>query len=86
MKIDDLQLINVYSGAENYIKAENGDEFYVVTIAYFSKNVKGNLLVDTSESLTFKFFYPDQLPNNIVKSHKKILDEFLKNHYTRERI
>ncbi len=85
LKIDDLQLINVYSGAENYIKAENGDEFYVVTIAYFSKNVKGNLLVDTSESLTFEFFYPDQLPNNIVKSHKKILDEFLKNHYTRER-
>ncbi|MEK3886383.1 NUDIX hydrolase [Bacillus sp. FSL K6-3431] len=82
LKIDELKLINVYSGAQNYIKAENGDEFYVVTIAYFSENIEGELIVDTSESLTFQFFYPDELPGNIVKSHKIILDEFLNKHYT----
>ena len=29
LMIDELKLINVYSGPQNYIKAENGDEFYV---------------------------------------------------------
>jgi ADP-ribose pyrophosphatase YjhB (NUDIX family) len=35
LKVEKLHLISVYSGPQNYIKAENGDEFYVVTVAYF---------------------------------------------------
>ena len=75
-----LHLINVYSGPQNYIKAENGDEFYVVTIAYYSQGYEGELNIDKSESIKFDFFYPDELPSNIVKSHKVILDEYLSKH------
>ncbi|MUK90387.1 NUDIX domain-containing protein [Ornithinibacillus sp. L9] len=75
--VDDLQLINVYSGPDQYIKAENGDEFYVVTIAYYTKGYKGSLDVDKSESIKFEFFYPNELPKNIVSSHRAILNEFL---------
>lgn len=81
LSVDKLHLINVYSGPQNYIKAENGDEFYVVTIAYYSKGYAGKLNIDKSESIKFEFFYPDELPSNIVKSHKVILDEFLSEHY-----
>lgn len=81
LSVGKLHLINVYSGPENYIKAENGDEFYVVTIAYYSQGYEGELSIDTSESITFDFFHPNELPSNIVKSHKVILDEFLTNHY-----
>lgn len=79
-----LDLINVYSGSENFIKAENGDQFYTVTIAYYTQGYEGKLNIDTSESITFDFFYPDELPSNIVKSHRLILDEFLANHYERK--
>jgi 8-oxo-dGTP pyrophosphatase MutT (NUDIX family) len=82
LSVDKLNLINVYSGPQNYIKAENGDEFYVVTVAYYSEGYKGELKIDKSESIKFDFFYPDELPNNIVKSHKVILDEFLAKHYS----
>lgn len=82
LSVDKLHLINVYSGPQNYIKAENGDEFYVVTVAYFSEGYKGELNIDKAESIKFNFFYPDELPKNIVKSHKVILDEFLSDHYT----
>jgi len=82
--VNELHLINVYSGPQNYIKAENGDEFYVVTIAYYSKGYEGEFNIDKSESINFEFFYPDELPSNIVKSHKVILDEFLSKHYMDE--
>ncbi|PFA69211.1 DNA mismatch repair protein MutT [Bacillus sp. AFS015802] len=81
LKLDELHLINVYSGPENFIKAENGDEFYVVTVAYFSEGDEGELNIDKAESIKVEFFYPDELPSNMVKSHKVILDEFLSKHY-----
>ena len=84
LKVDKLNLINVYSGPENYIKAENSDEFYVVTVAYYSEGFEGDLIIDKSESITFDFFYPNELPKNVVKSHKVILDEFLSKHYSNE--
>jgi len=76
LHIGQLHLINVYSGPEHFIKAENGDEFYVVTIAYYTKEYQGKLNVDKSESITFEFFHPDNLPDNTVKSHKMMLDDF----------
>lgn len=81
LQVDELKLINVYSGPEHYIKAENGDEFYVVTVAYFTEGFRGELIIDKTESLNFEFFYPDELPETIVKSHRVILNEFLANHY-----
>lgn len=80
--VDNLNLINVYSGDQNYIKAENGDEFYVVTVAYFSKGFEGELNIDHSESIKCEFFFPNELPENMVKSHKVIIDEFLLKHYS----
>ena len=65
------------NGSITLIIAENGDEFYAVTIAYHSTDFNGQIKVDQSESIDFKFFYPDELPNGIVKSHQKILNEFL---------
>jgi 8-oxo-dGTP pyrophosphatase MutT (NUDIX family) len=85
LTVDKLHLINVYSGPQNYIKAENGDEFYVVTVAYYSEGFEGELNIDKSESIKFDFFYPDELPSYIVKSHKVILDEFLTKHYRNEK-
>ena len=85
LSVGKLHLINVYSGPQNYIKAENGDEFYVVTIAYYSLGYEGEFNIDKSESIKFDFFYPDDLPSNIVKSHKVILDEFLSRHYEEEK-
>ena len=84
LKVNELNLINVYSGSQNYIKAENGDEFYVVTVAYYSIGFEGELNIDPSESITFDFFYPNELPKDIVKSHQVILNDFLSKHYSAE--
>lgn len=80
LKVGKLHFINVYSGPEYFVKVENGDEFYCVTAAYYTNEFTGELNVDERESIKFEYFYPDELPQKIVKSHKKIIDEYLAKH------
>lgn len=82
LTVDELNLINVYSGPQHFVVAENGDEFYVVTIAYYSNKYQGELIVDQKESLSFQFFSPTELPSKMVGSHRVVIDEFLGKHYS----
>ncbi|MBT2569630.1 NUDIX hydrolase [Planococcus sp. ISL-110] len=86
LRVDGLHLINVYSGPQHFVVAENGDEFYVVTVAYYSNEYRGELIVDKKESLSFKFFAPDELPDKMVGSHQTVIEEFLDKHYTAARL
>lgn len=81
LRAENLNLINVYSGSNNYIKAPNGDEFYTVTTAFFSNDITGEIIVDESESMDFRYFKPEQMPTHIVKSHALILEEFMERFY-----
>ncbi|WP_026905840.1 NUDIX hydrolase [Paucisalibacillus globulus] len=77
LTIGELNLINVYSGKDHFIVAENGDQFYVVTIAYHTNEYEGDLDIDKSESIKFEFFYPEYFPEKMVGSHRQILKEYL---------
>lgn len=77
LDIGRLELIDVSSGQKNFIIAENGDEFYVVTVSYYTHEVTGTLKIADYESIDFKFTYINELPENIVKSHKIIIDKYL---------
>lgn len=81
LEIGQMHLINVYSGPQNYCKAENGDEFFVVTAAYYTQDVKGQLVMDDSESLSLDYFHPNALPDDLVRSHQSIIQEFLSTYY-----
>ena len=76
-----LQLINVYSGPQYFSVAPNGDRFYTVTTAFYTTEITGDLVVDPLESLDFRFFRPDALPENIVETHRQMLRDFLDHHY-----
>lgn len=80
--VNDLKLINVYSGPNHFVKAENGDEYFVVTTGYYAETYTGELTVDELESISFEFFYPHELPERIVKSHRRIIDEYLEKFHT----
>jgi 8-oxo-dGTP pyrophosphatase MutT (NUDIX family) len=77
LTIGKLDLINVYSGKKHFVVAENGDQFYVVTVAYHTNEIVGDLIVDKSESIKFDYFYPNELPEKMVGSHREILNDFL---------
>ena len=81
LTVHDLQLINVYSGPNHFAVAQNGDEFYVVTVAFHTNNVEGNLIVDQTESIQLQYFEPDQFPSDMIGSHRRILQEFMDKFY-----
>ncbi|TMV44995.1 NUDIX hydrolase [Paenibacillus mesophilus] len=77
LEVGELRLIDVFSGPQSFMTAPNGDEFYAVTIAYSTREVHGDMVIDLSESMDFRYFPLTELPEEIVGSHKMILDRFL---------
>ncbi|MGM0846214.1 MAG: NUDIX hydrolase [Bacillota bacterium] len=77
LQVGKLVLLNVYSGKKYFTVAENGDQFYSLTTAYRSTEVSGVLKVDEEESIQCKYFPSDAFPDDIVKSHREVLQEFL---------
>ncbi|SHJ75020.1 ADP-ribose pyrophosphatase YjhB, NUDIX family [Anaerocolumna jejuensis DSM 15929] len=77
LTIGKLHLIDIFSGPDNFLKVSNGDEFYSVTAAYYTFEKEGEMRVDESESLELKYTDMYHLPDNMVKSHKRMIDKFL---------
>ncbi|GKX65343.1 NUDIX hydrolase [Inconstantimicrobium mannanitabidum] len=76
--IDDLHLIDVFSGnADSHIQLKNGDEYYVVLVAYYTNNYKGTLKADGLETLECNFFSIDDIPTNTLKRHKDVIHRYL---------
>jgi len=73
-----LTLFGAYSGAQYLCVAQNGDEFQVVTMVYTTDEYTGTPAVMDDESLGFGWFAPDALPDNIARTHTKILADYLK--------
>mgnify|MGYP000131367616 CR=1 FL=1 len=76
LRINNLKLIDILSGAEYFVKCSNGDEFYSVTIGYFTKDFEGDIVDDKDEVLEHKFFNSKNLPQEMLKSHRKIIEKF----------
>ena len=72
-----LTLFGVYSGKGYLCKAENGDEFYVVTTVYSTTDYIGEAAVCDNESLAFEWFALDKLPDNIAGTHCRIIQDFI---------
>ncbi|KRG14687.1 NUDIX hydrolase [Lederbergia galactosidilytica] len=75
IEIGQLDLVGVFSGEQYYVKLQNGDEFYPVTIAYVTKEIRGgNLKADGVETTEARFFKVNELPsglNPLIKSFIK---------------
>lgn len=76
IKVNQLQLIDVFSGASYFIKLANGDEFQSVTVAYYTNSYEGTIAVNQEEAIELKFFPVTELPEYIVGSHKKMIETY----------
>ncbi|MGR3764624.1 NUDIX hydrolase [Rossellomorea sp. NS-SX7] len=84
LQLGELHLLNVYSGKDQYIKAENGDEFYVVATAYFTNEYHGEMKAEQSESIKLEFHPLGNLPSNMVGSHREMVQDYTKKYSTNE--
>jgi 8-oxo-dGTP pyrophosphatase MutT (NUDIX family) len=78
--IDNLQLVGVYSGSDHLCRAQNGDEWYVVTIVYTTCDFTGEVKINDDESIAFEWVRLSSIPPNMAETHKMIAREYMKNH------
>ncbi|KAB2336590.1 NUDIX hydrolase [Cytobacillus depressus] len=69
-----FELLGVFSGPRFYFRYPNGDETYSVINLYRAINVSGKLEMNDGESIDLKYFSKDNLPENIEKRAKEILE------------
>ncbi|MDF2556319.1 MAG: Nudix hydrolase [Bacillales bacterium] len=69
-----FELIGVFSGPRYYFKYPNGDETYSVINLFLAKNVSGTLEMNDGESLNLKYFSKKNLPKNIEKRAKELIE------------
>lgn len=78
IRVQDLNLVGVFSGdEEHHIKLKNGDEYYVTLVAYYSKNFTGNLCADGNETLECRFFNRSEIPDDLLKRHQSVIETYL---------
>lgn len=75
--VKDLELLDVYSGEQYYLKVPNGDELYSATAVYYTQNVQGELKIDYRESKDLKYFTPDNLPEKLTQTDKGFIEDFI---------
>lgn len=77
IEVGKLNLIGVFSGKQHFVKLPNGDEFYPVTIAYVSRDIKGGeLRADGLETTKVKFFKLNELPEGLNPLIKNLINQF----------
>jgi ADP-ribose pyrophosphatase YjhB (NUDIX family) len=78
LDIWNLNLLGTTSGRECYIDFPNGDKAYFITVGYFTKHFCGNMNTDGVETKELKFFRYEDLPDDMPKSHKVMIDKYYK--------
>ncbi|MFS1513778.1 NUDIX domain-containing protein [Chengkuizengella sp. SCS-71B] len=76
LTVNQLKLLNVFSGNDYYIKLKNGDEFYSTTAVYITRSFTGVMRSDGIETKDLKFFSFDDLPIDLLKVYRKYLEPF----------
>ncbi|WEG14455.1 NUDIX hydrolase [Pullulanibacillus sp. KACC 23026] len=75
--IGELKLLGVASGQDYYFKLENGDEIYSVTAIYASNDIKGEIKVDSSESIDVGFFKVGDFPQGITEEYQSYIHPYI---------
>ncbi|MFV0396283.1 MAG: NUDIX hydrolase [Coprobacillaceae bacterium] len=77
LEIDDLQLINVFSGPKYHFTLDNKDEIYVITSLYYAKTVSGNMKIDNEESFDLQYFTFNELPNDLEEEYRDYINYYI---------
>ncbi|KGR77992.1 NUDIX hydrolase [Ureibacillus manganicus] len=75
--VENLKLLNVFSGSKYYLKVSNGDELYSVTAVYYTKDVSGEMKIDYSESEKMQYFSTNDLPEQITDEYREFIEEYI---------
>ena len=76
LTIQSLTFLGTTSGKDCLIDFPNGDKAYFITIGFYTKSYKGNLKIDNIETKELRFFSYEELPDNIPKTYRIMLEKY----------
>ena len=75
IKVSDLKLFGLYSGADREIHYPNGDIVYSLSVIFTTKSYSGEISDSDSEVLEHRFFDRDSIPKELfIPDARPILD------------
>jgi len=75
LRVGEMSLFGVFSGPELFYKYPNGDEVYNVTIVYLSRDVLGDIQLN-SEHTEWRWFATDEIPQDVSPPIIPVIEEF----------
>jgi 8-oxo-dGTP pyrophosphatase MutT (NUDIX family) len=72
-----LELLDVYSGPDFFLRYPNGDEAYVVGATFRTRAVDGVPRLDELESIDLRYFALDALPSTMNLYNRRVLERVL---------
>ncbi len=76
LHVDDLELLDVFSGPDLVFQYPNGDITYNVCAVYIAHTIQGEIVLNQEEHTQWKYFPLDRLPENIAPPIKPVLKKF----------
>lgn len=77
-----MTLFGVFSGRELHHVYPNGDEAFIVSVVYRSRDVSSELRAGADETLELRYFSASELPAvSLVAPNKPIVAQFLQTHF-----
>ena len=69
----------IFTQVKNFTKKlPNEDEFYLVNMVYYTHDYEGDMVVNENEGLELRFFSLMELPEEMVGSHRRFINDFIK--------
>lgn len=76
LELGRLRLLGVISGEDQFVKLQNGDEFYGVTIVYMTDEIAGGQLrTDGVETVDLRYAGLEELPEGLNQRIRQLLSE-----------
>ena len=80
LQVGEMELLGVFSGQDFYWEYPNGDQVYNVTVAFITRDVRGELSADGTEGVDVRFIELDALPDNLGPPAEPVLRKFISRH------
>lgn len=78
LTLNELTFYKVFSGHDFRFTYPNGDQVYNVVSCYISRDYTGQLKLD-HESQNYQYYKLNELPKNIMRHSRVVLEDFIKN-------
>ena len=85
LEVGDVRLWNVFAGPDFFHDYPGSGRVYGVNVVYLARDVTGTPRADRTEAREARFFAPHELPENLERTTRLILDRYLADREAPER-